>query len=74
MRIRSAFSRLRRRQNSIDFASARVNFSAWGNPKTGEIVQILTKEEVDAFVANPKKGVSKNCLAAYAAMTRWSDG
>ena len=39
--------------------------SAWANPKTGEIQGILTKEEIDVFNASPKKGTSKQCLAAY---------
>jgi hypothetical protein len=39
--------------------------SAWANPKSGEIQQVLTKEDIDEFNANPKKGLSKNCIAAY---------
>lgn len=39
--------------------------SAWANPKTGEIQQVLTKEDIDEFNANPKKGINKSCIAAY---------
>jgi hypothetical protein len=33
----------------------------------------LTKEEIDAFTENPKKGISKNCLAAYMISRYWTD-
>jgi hypothetical protein len=33
----------------------------------------LTKEEIDAFNENPKKGVSKGCLAAYVISCNWAD-
>jgi hypothetical protein len=38
--------------------------SGWATPRTGEINAILSKEDIDAFVQNPKKGTSKLCLNA----------
>lgn len=38
--------------------------SGWATIKTGEINAVLSKEEIDAFVQNPKKGTSKQCLMA----------
>jgi hypothetical protein len=48
-----------------------VTGSGWANPKAGDVQGILTKEDIDAFNENPKKGISKSCLAAY--VTLWCD-
>ena len=63
----------RRNPNSISPCDRSVTGSGWGNPKGGDILAILTKEEIDAFNENPKKGISKNCLAAYMISRYWAD-
>jgi hypothetical protein len=64
----------RRNPNSISPCDRRITGSGWGNPKGGDILGILTKEEIDAFNENPKKGVSKGCLTAYVISRNGTDG
>jgi hypothetical protein len=43
---------------------------AWANVKTGDVQDILTKEAIGAFNANPKK-ISKACIEAYTLILTW---
>jgi hypothetical protein len=52
----------------LDLVFARTEtdcVSGWANPKSGDINAILSNDDIDAFVQNPKKGTSKQCLNAY---------
>ena len=39
--------------------------SAWASAKSGDIVSLLTQEDIDAFNEKPPKKTSKNCVVAY---------
>ena len=39
--------------------------SAWASAKSGDIVAVLTQEDIDAFNEKPPKKMNKNCIVAY---------
>ena len=66
-------SPLRRKKNSIlPSMGSELMISVWANPKGDEIIAIVSKEEIDAFVAAPKKGSSKSLIVAYYPLPKMS--
>ena len=39
--------------------------SAWGSSKSGDIISVLTKEEIEAWNENPPKKGGKQLIDAY---------